>query len=341
MQRNRMRVKRAYVLAAGVSILCAGLLAQAAEASTAKSPPGTITTIAGGPGGPGPALGVGLSVCSVRFVRGALYISGDAMVRRVNPRTGWLTTPSANWLAVNWVTFDVADGNLEPCGVTVDSSGNVLEATGSQVVVVAGKSGRFYGHRMRAGHTYVIVDEHRRPRLPGGRSGNGGPALGARLADSVDVQLDSAGNVILTDAGQGAGRDTPALGALVRVVAEHTGRFYGQKMRTGNIYTIAGAAALPAKPSSIATRTWLGSSIRTARVDRYGNLVVVNGFGLANTHGDTTPAVRVVAVRTGSFYGRRMVAGHMYLVAGNGTGRDSGDGGPASRAGLACAVFGW
>jgi 2-methylaconitate cis-trans-isomerase PrpF len=41
--------------------------------------------------------------------------------------------------------------------------------------------------------------------------------------------------------------------------------------------------------------------------------------------------VRVIAARTGVFYGRAMTSGDIYVVAGGGT-RILGDGGPATRA---------
>jgi hypothetical protein len=47
--------------------------------------------------------------------------------------------------------------------------------------------------------------------------------------------------------------------------------------------------------------------------------------------------VRVVAARSGTFFGVKMTAGDIYTVAGNGTTVFSGDGGPALLAGLADA----
>jgi hypothetical protein len=44
--------------------------------------------------------------------------------------------------------------------------------------------------------------------------------------------------------------------------------------------------------------------------------------------------VRVVADATGTFYGRHMVAGDIYTIAGDGPAGFSGDGGPATRAWL-------
>jgi hypothetical protein len=46
--------------------------------------------------------------------------------------------------------------------------------------------------------------------------------------------------------------------------------------------------------------------------------------------------VRVVAASTGTFYGQAMTAGDIYTIAGDGMKRFSGDGGPATSAGLSC-----
>jgi serine/threonine-protein kinase len=58
-------------------------------------------------------------------------------------------------------------------------------------------------------------------------------------------------------------------------------------------------------------------------LDAAGNVLVADGNG----------RVRVVAVRTGTFYGQPMTAGDIYSIAGGGT-RGLGDGGPATRAEL-------
>ena len=60
-------------------------------------------------------------------------------------------------------------------------------------------------------------------------------------------------------------------------------------------------------------------------VDGAGNLVIAD---------TSNSRVRVVAARTGTFYGKAMTAGHIYTVAGDATQGYSGDGGPATAAAL-------
>jgi len=55
-------------------------------------------------------------------------------------------------------------------------------------------------------------------------------------------------------------------------------------------------------------------------VDSAGNLL------LADTYDNV---IQVVAASSGTFYGQAMTAGHIYTVAGNGSGGFTGDHGPA------------
>ena len=60
-------------------------------------------------------------------------------------------------------------------------------------------------------------------------------------------------------------------------------------------------------------------------MDAAGNLLIAD-FG--------NERVRVVAHKTGTFYGKAMTGGDIYTVAGDGTQGFSGDGGPATSAEL-------
>ena len=111
----------------------------------------------------------------------------------------------------------------------------------------------------------------------------------------------------------------------VRVVAAATGTFYGQAMTAGDIYTVAGTGHPGySGDGGPATAAELSNPDGVA-VDQAGNLVI----------GDTyNNVVRVVAARTGTFYGQAMTAGDIYTVAGNGTPGFAGDGGSARQAEL-------
>ena len=92
------------------------------------------------------------------------------------------------------------------------------------------------------------------------------------------------------------------------MVAAATGRFYGQAMIAGDIYTVAGggkgglANGIPATDATLARTAG-------AAVDGGGNLLI------AALHDSR---VRVVAAATGTFYGVSMSAGDIYTVAGGG-----------------------
>jgi hypothetical protein len=68
-------------------------------------------------------------------------------------------------------------------------------------------------------------------------------------------------------------------------------------------------------------------------VDRSGNLVIAHA-GNRVKGGPVINRVRVAAASTGTFYGQAMTAGDIYTVAGSSKSGFSGDGGPATSAGL-------
>ncbi len=148
-----------------------------------------------------------------------------------------------------------------------------------------------------------------------GPLGDGGPAASATL-DTCGTTLDHSGNLIIADWG----------GSRIRVVAASSGTFYGQAMTAGDIYTVAGNGTFGfSGDGHLATSSKLDGAPAVA-VDGAGNLVISDSGN---------DRVRVVAVKTGTFYGQAMTAKHMYTVAGNGTFGFSGDGGAATAAELA------
>ncbi len=318
---------------AGAALLIPGLAVTglAGTAFAAPAPHGSISTVIGGRGGPAPATNVSIDPCALDSVSGELYFSSyQAVVDRVSQRTGLLTPVAGN--GVNTGEPGPPDGTpaLAPqlsgaCGVTADGAGNVLVAVGAQVLVVAAKTGTFYGKRMTAGRIYTVASG-----FEGVADGTGAISGGA-----VDVQLDSAGNLVIAVAGTQAS-SAPEGDSRVFVYAGHAGTFYGMKMAKGRLYHIGGSLDDYTLANAVpATRADLGVGIGTVRLDAAGNVVVADQAG--NGGGPQTgvvapPQVRVIANRTGTFYGQPMKAGDIYTIAGGGT--ETGDGVPATDANL-------
>ncbi len=204
-----------------------------------------------------------------------------------------------------------------PGAIAVDSAGNVLfTGDDDEIYARAVRTGTFYGVEMTAGGIFRIAG--------GGRSfANGALATQASLAFVSDehfdgvadagLRIDHHGNLVVADEYNG----------LVRVIAAGNGRFYGQSMRTGHIYTIAGdPAASPAKSpdGGLATKTGLFDPAELA-IDHQGNVLMDNGIW-----------VEALAESNGRFYGRAMVRGHLYKIVGSQQG-PGGNGVAASKAG--------
>src|SRR6266700_2044524 len=141
---------------------------------------------------------------------------------------------------------------------------------------------------------------------------NGGPA--ARTAvGTCGLAVDHSGNMVIADHEH----------SQIRVVPASTGTFYGQPMTAGHIYGVAGTGTAGfSGDGGPATAAELAGPA-DVKLDAAANLVLTDG---ANNR------VRVVAARTGTFYGQPMTAGDIYTVAGQGLYGFGGDGGPATRA---------
>jgi hypothetical protein len=301
----------ATVLAAAPALAAAGGGAGAKPASVG---PGVISTIAGGAGGPGQArkINLGTAGVGVAFSSGSLYIGLGLSVRKVSPATGLLTMvagtgePGPLGDGGRALTASIDGGTA----VTIDHAGNVLiaETGDNRIRAIAASTGTFYGQAMKAGHIYPIVGTGHR-----GFSGDGGPATAAKLKDPADLGTDSAGNVVFADRGNNR----------IRVVAVKTGTYYGQAMTAGDIYTIAG--------DGTAGFAGNGGPATSAELNGPGG-VAVDGAGNVVIADTNNQRIRVVAVKTGTFYGRAMTAGDIYTIAGDGTAGFAGDGGPATSA---------
>jgi hypothetical protein len=299
----------------GAAVIVAG----AALLGHAPSAGGIITTLAGGPGGPGQAGAVATTPCGLGYSGGSLYVgdanangSGDS-VQRISTSTGRLTTAAGNGATLGGGYGAAAIKASLPyaCGTAVDSAGNLLIANQTTVQAVAARSGTFYGVTMAAGHVYTVAGQSTHPGT--------GTATRTKLTQAVGVAVDSSGNLVIADNGTPAGCPTcTPRGALVQVVAAADGTFYGQKMTVGHIYQVAGNGQTGSTGDGGPA---LGASLESAAgvaVDAAGNLVIAD-----------SNRVRVVAGHTGTFYGQQMTAGDIYAIAGTGAAGYSGAGGPA------------
>ncbi len=317
---------RCTVISGAVAIVLTAVTAAAAAATAPRdggrarggqAAAGVISTVAGGVGGPGRATGVVVVPCGVAFSAGFVYAGAGAVVRKVSLRTGRLTTPAGTGTGA-----PLGDGGPAAraalqgaCGVAVDHSGNLViadeggeEGTNARVRVVAARTGTFYGQAMTGGDIYTVAGEG-----TAGFSGDGGPATKAALGNPSGVAVDGAGNLVIAD----------FTNDRIRAVAASTGTFYGQVMKAGDIYTVAGDGTRGfSGDGGPATKAELHSPSAVA-VDGAGNLVLAETLG---------QRVRVVAARTGTFYAQAMTAGDIYTVAGDGIRGFSGDGGPATAA---------
>jgi hypothetical protein len=142
---------------------------------------------------------------------------------------------------------------------------------------------------------------------------NGGPARQAEFFLPDGVTVDHTGNLVIAD----------TFNNRIQVVAARTGTHYGQQMVAGDVYTIAsGPAEGAARHTGPAVQATLEGADAVA-VDATGNVLIAAGV-----------RIQVLAVRNGTFYGQRMLAGHLYNVAGDGHAGYAGNGGPALRARL-------
>jgi hypothetical protein len=317
----------------------------ATVAAVAAAPHGTITTIAGGRGGPAPATSVAVDPCALKYASGSLYISDGtdlpAAVYRVSQRTGVLTPVAGSGLRDGLYGEDEPAGgapaseySLEsPCGVGVDGAGNLLVADSYRALAVAAKTGTFYGQPMTGGRVYTV--------------GSGYESAGA-----VDVQVDSAGNLVIALAGEPASHTNDETYAQVIVKARRTGTFYGKPMVKGKTYVIAGLprggggveppfVSAGARPASgvPAGQADLGFELGDVRFDAAGNIVLAdpggNGTGAIGGGSVVAPMVHVIPLRSGTFYHQAMKAGDVYTIAGDGD--KEPDGVPAASAFLQSA----
>jgi len=179
---------------------------------------------------------------------------------------------------------------------------------------------------MKALQRAVIVATTAIALLAPAAAGAAGPASASAAASTAAVISTVAGGVggparatrvAVAPCGVsfGAGHLYIAASSVVRQVSPSTDR----------LTTPAGTAGDggPLGDGGRATRASLSAC--GVAVDHSGNLVIADSLH---------QRIRVLAARTGTFYGQPMTARDIYTVAGDGRQGFSGDGGPATSAGL-------
>ncbi|HEY2576088.1 MAG TPA: hypothetical protein VGI74_07245 [Streptosporangiaceae bacterium] len=333
----------AAVLAALTS---AGGAAAAPSAGVSARPAvadGTISTIAGGVGGPAKAAGVSLSSgtgndgffgpCGATVAGQNVYVADQDTVRTVNSLTGRLTTPVGDAVgsspgdgAPDHPAFRAGTADGLPaadvavsrtCVVAVGPHGTMAVDEGGYVYVVPGTPGSFFGQQMTAGDIYLVM---------GGGGGYGFPGtIGTNFPARADgLAFDSHGNLLIGERGV-PDTKSGAKAARVLAVPVSPGTFYNQKMTAGHVYALAGYehGISYSGDDGPALKAGLGVAIANVRVDAAGNILVSD---------EDTGRVRVIAKSTGTFYGQPMTARDIYTLAGGGT--SLADGVPATSAEL-------
>jgi sugar lactone lactonase YvrE len=182
-----------------------------------------------------------------------------------------------------------------------------------------------------------------------GYSGDGGPAHHATLADPGGIAFDAQRNLLIADSGNGVIRRVSPAGIITTIAGNGTGGYSGD----GGPATQA-ALNFPASVSSDPSgNVYISDHNNTVirMIDPSGNIHTVAGNHVGGFSGDGGPAtaaelgypLAVLADGNGNFYiadtnNNRVrkvdSSGTITTFAGNGSYQVSGDGGPATSAGL-------
>jgi YD repeat-containing protein len=225
-----------------------------------------------------------------------------------------------------------------PTGVAIDSAGNIFIAD-------------TYNHRIRRVDTNGIITTIAGiggvGPYGGGYSGDGGPAIEAKLNNPEGVAVDSAGNVYIADVGNNRIRQVNSSGIITTVAGNGQAGFSGDKGAATNasLYYPNGVTV------DSAGNIYISDSFnyRIRKVDTSGVITTAAGNGQRSYSGNNGPATKAslsfptdVAVDSaGNFYIADLTdsrirkvdtSGIITTLAGDGTNGFAGDGGTATKA---------
>jgi hypothetical protein len=292
-------------LATGYHLLSASYSGDGANffGSNASIGPGAvITTVAGGEDYNGDGIPASLAELNqpsaVTFdAAGDLFIAdtGNYRVREVNHATGAITTVAGNG------SFGFAGDGGPATAAEFDGIAGLAVDSHGDLFIADEYNNRVREVNLATGIVTTVAGNGGQnypwpPEPPGGYGGDGGPATAAQLGAPMGIAVDAKGNLFIADT--------------------ENGRIREVNLATGVITTVAGNGTYGNAgigDGGPATAAELGAE--GIAVDAKGNLFI------ADKNNDR---IRAVNLSTGV----------ITTVAGNGTAGDSGDGGPATAAGL-------
>ena len=319
------------------------------------TPAGTISTVAGNgslgfSGDGGPATSAELYQPTGVAVDGAgdIFIAdnGNSRIRFVAP-AGTINTVAGNGAAgFGGDGGQATSAEIDwPTGLAVDSGGDLFITDYSRLRVLTPMTST-----ASSSYTISTVVGNGTTAF----SGDGGPASSAALYEPADVAVDGAGNLYIADTFNYRIRKVTPAGAISTVAGNGISGFNADggpatSAELGDPYGVAVDSA-----GNLYIADTMNSRIR--KVTPAGTISTVAGNGTGGFSGDGGPATSAelsapfgvavdgvgnlfIADTTNSRIRKVTSAGTISTVAGNGTFGFSGDGGPATSAGLS-APFG-
>ena len=283
---------------------------------------GTITTIAGTGGrGYGGSDGEPAVRASVSWPRGLavdgagnVYIaaSGDSRILRVDPSGIITTVAGTGEEAYSGDGGPAVEAALyNPKDVAVDGAGNLYIPDGSN-------------HRVRrvdtSGTITTIAGDGE-----GGYSGDGGPAVRARLDLPTDLTVDGSGNLFIVDARNHRIRRVDISGTITTVAGIGESGFSGDGGPAVRAWLYRPLGIAFDKSGNLYISDYLNNRVR--RVDVAGTITTVAGTGKRGYSGDGGPAVdaqlgrpaSVAVDGSGNLYIGDDLYGHIRRVDASGT----------------------
>ena len=356
--------------AAGIAIDAAGNLyiAEFQYSYIRKvTPGGTISSITGngtlgysGDNGPAGSAMVSQPEDVAVDAAGNVYIADtrNYRVRVINTQTASITvfgvTIAPGYIATvagNGTFGDAGDGSpalqatLYPTAVALDSSGNLYIAdSGNNRIRVVDPAGAINAFAGNGGYGY---------------SGDGGPATGAEFEVPPAIATDPSGDLLIADTNNGRLREVNTLGTISTVAGNGTDGYSGDGGQALNAQLEPDGVAISASGN-----IYIANDFAIRVVNNAGTISTLAGNSIAAFSGDGGPAasaqfddpafvaldaggnlyiadeidqrIRVINNQSGpvTIAGVTIAPGNIATIAGNGSTGYTGDGGPATSAGL-------